>query len=359
MSIEFLSHILTQSHEDQNRHWSRQHPWKFDGATVRLARPAQLTSRDVTVTADGALVRIKEMVERSCFGSPVAFLIHGGDRYTKGRNGRHFPTRCSSSSCPAAEACQHVAKKRLNASDNIRAAHAEFEGAGGVRELKRQRADGRGGRASSFWGELVRALNSHGAFRCKNTELLHAHVDAHLAEARRKDAERKRCERLIARQSRIRAGSDDKLFLSCLRTEVTLRSINFELVRTQKGAPPWIARCGPDAATFTAEVWCAKMIVQAQGREPTPGAVTKQLIKDGVVEASRENGLRNGRVDSALKRIHRLETVDWSGSGPTWSRTTVQTLIEESEPPLPPANASFISLQSIESHPLQAATESP
>lgn len=113
MSIEFTSYILNLPHDRQNRHWSDERPWRFEDANVRLPPPIRLTSRDVNITPAGALVRIKQMVERPCFGSPVAFLIHGGDRYGISRNGKPYPLRCNPRRCFAAEACAHVARRRL------------------------------------------------------------------------------------------------------------------------------------------------------------------------------------------------------------------------------------------------------
>ena len=213
MSVEFTDYILNLPCDRQNRHWSGSRPWTFQNVNVRLPATDRLTNRDVTVNSTGAVVRIKRMVERPCFGSPIAFLTHGGERYGIGRNGKPFPFRCNLTRCGAAEACAYVARRRLQADDEIREARDIFEQAGGIRELNRQRDEKTWGRASSAWGALLRALNRHGAFPCKNTDMLREHVATHLAEARHKDAKRKQGERLSERKARILAGADDQLFL--------------------------------------------------------------------------------------------------------------------------------------------------
>jgi hypothetical protein len=330
MSIEFTAHILSLPHERKIRHWASWNPWRFRGKNVRLPGGPTLTTRDVTVSAAGAVTRIARLVERPCFGSPTAFVSHGGDRWHTTRSGETFPSRCNSKNCPAAEACAYVAKRRLRASDSIAAAYDAFEEAGGLAEKNRERKHGRVGRAGHARGRLLRAFDDHGQFDCINTERLRERVATRLADAKRKDAEAKKASRLAARQARLLTGADDEHFLKQLLFETNLRALLFEAARGRTDAPAWIARCPRVPRVSTADVWRAKMLVLSRGQEATPGKVTRQLVNDGLIEPEREHAQRNGAIKAALDRVHRLETVSWNGAGPVWDRTTVEALLEES-----------------------------
>jgi hypothetical protein len=255
MSIEFIAAVLEMPHDRQNRHWSGWAPWKFQGKNVRLPGGAPMTSRNVTVDSSGNVTRVSRLVQRPCFGSPIAFLVHGGERWNLTKTGETRPSRCNTKSCPAAEACAYVAQRRLRATASIRDAHEHFEDAGGRLELTRQKKEGRPGRASHAWGMLLRTLSEHGPFDCKNMDMLRGYVATHLVEARRKDAERQAAARLVKRRAKMLAGAEDESFLQQLRLEASLRALSFEQARGQPNAPAWIARCKSDGGVFTAEVW--------------------------------------------------------------------------------------------------------
>lgn len=358
MSIEFTAHILKLPYVQQIRHWAGPSPWRFEGVNVRLTpKPARLTSRDVAVSSGGALTRIKHMVERPCFGSPTAFLTHSGDRMGRGRNGQPFEMRCHRNRCPAAEACAYVAKRRLRATDPISTAHDDFEEAGGMHALNRERKEGRGGRAMNAWARLVQALADHGPFPCKNAEQLRVRIDARLAEARRAAAESKAAARLAQRTAAVLAGTMDEPFLQELRLETSVRALVFDHARSLPKQPLWIANCGPDAHTFTAEVWRAKMLILARGERPTPGKVARQLVNDGLIDADRENAQRNSRIDTALARVHRLETIDWTGQGTTWERTSVEAILAASAALEPPASEEPKTDDEGAAHPLQITAQ--
>lgn len=330
MSLAFTAHVLGLPYNEYVRHWVGLRPWTFDGKNVRYNDKEPFRLFDVTVSTEGAVTRVARPIERPCFGSPTAFLIHGGDQVVRGRGGHFRPNRCHRERCPFAAACALVARHRLIATPAIRAAWDTFEAAGG-RQAREQAMRNKGGIALQAWHRLVRQIEDHGTFPCINAEKQRGAVVTILSEQKAKDAARKSRERARERAARLLVGEDDERFLQQLLLEANLRALEFDVARSEPGASPRLTRCDSDGGQFTAKVWRAKMLVDARGLKGTPGRVTKQLIADGVVSPRSENAQRNGAVASALARVEHLEMRADQGSN--WRRVTVQQLLEEAEAP--------------------------
>jgi hypothetical protein len=331
MSAQFIKTVLDKPYGQQLRHWGTPRPWVHGGRHVKLKRPEKLTSRDVTVDAAGNLTRIKALVHRPCFGSPIAFLWHRDEGFYMSK-GKAIKARCHSGRCDAAEACAHVAKARLRSTPEIRDALDKWESAGGLAAMKRDFREGQVGRPANRWRDLLSALEKRGQFRCTNTDQLRAYVDARYEAALKVDAKRKRKARAEQRLKRIRANEEDKAFLDRLWRETKWRRHQHEAARAHPCAPPWLTRCPPDGSRFDAEVWRSRVLIEARGQAPTPGSIAQYLIEQKLVETDNVNALRNGRVKAALDRIHKLESHLWLDGRPVWPPVDLAELLEPEDP---------------------------
>lgn len=330
MSLSFVKEIIELPYGQQLTHWARPRPWFKDGAGVRMRVPQRLTARDAVANEDGTVTRVRQPVDRPCFGMPTAFLFHHRDNYVWSNGGKLVPAHCSPKRCPAAEACAKVAKLRLLATPVIAAAYNEFERAGGVAVLELDRKAGLPSRAGHRLRDLLSALDAHGPFQDANYDRLCREVALKSEQIKVVERERKAQKRAAERAARIKDGALDQSFQDRLRREAIFRRILFDQARAQPDAPAWLRTGPPDQGAFTAMVWKATMILRSLGSEVNAHSTAAHLLSTGQVQDITLGALRNGRVKTALDRIHRLE----QGIGtprPIWPKVTVDELLVDDE----------------------------
>ena len=324
MSIPFISHVHSLSQRAQHRYWAGHSPWEHEGKRVKLASTQSLGRSDVSIDDHGHVVRLGHFLLRPCFGSPTAFLIHGGDQFTKTRKG-NFPTRCNN--CPAKEACAKVATARLErVSQPIRDALTAWNLVGGRKEMKSERKSGQFGQASHRWRDLLAALDNHGRFKSINDDYIRDYCNAKVEEQRVKDRDRKQAIRDQERLARFRCGDFDTAFLERMWREAFHRRVLFNQARERDGAPPWLRTRDVGLPQFTADVWRVMTMLEIGQKKPNASLVASELIALDLVESRNHNSLR-GRVKSAIDRVRRLETVTLPGRDrPTWDRVDLVEL---------------------------------
>jgi hypothetical protein len=87
MSLDFIIHTHNLPARSQHTHWGHRFAWKHEGRNVRLGVPPEVSRSNVTCDLDGNVMRMTKTVLRPCFGSPTAYLVHGGDQFIGGKKG--------------------------------------------------------------------------------------------------------------------------------------------------------------------------------------------------------------------------------------------------------------------------------
>lgn len=330
MSVDFIETVMEM---DQSRHpafWAGHTPWTHKGKTARLGCKSVARRHDVRVDDDGHVTFVRNTVSRPCFGAPTAYLVHGGMKPVKGRNGQYHASRCMR--CPAQPGCEMIAVARLNASPRLRDAKTEFELAGGQRQLTANRKRRRPGDADQKLAGLIRELRSHGPFTSVNDDQIRANLRSSKLERLEKDRQRKAQARLRDRMACAEAGNFDDKFLDRLRRERFFRELSFKIAMSQPGAPPWLTKGNDQTAKFTADVWFIVTLLIAMKVRPNPSRIATELIQRSLVETTNQNSLRSG-VKQAMDRIQRLENFVITGKiSPTWPKAVLADLFDPEDP---------------------------
>jgi hypothetical protein len=322
MSLDFIIHTHNLPARSQHTHWGHRFAWKHEGRNVRLGVPPEVSRSNVTCDLDGNVMRMTKTVLRPCFGSPTAYLVHGGDQFYWGKKG-YQRTRCNA--CPAKEGCAAVGHARLRSSQSISAAHDNFEKLGGREALKQSRKSRDSTQIGRAYRDVLTALNGHGSFESVNDPRIEAHIDAELSK--RRDAEFADQKRRVDRDraDRLSRGDFDADLLDRMFRERVYRRVLFGLAQKEIGAPAWLER-SKDGARFASRVWFVKTLLLIAGREPNPSLIASELIARELVPTRNHNSLR-ARVGKALERIVRLEAAVPPGrSGPIWEKADLNAL---------------------------------
>lgn len=118
MSLEFLRSIRAMAPDRLMTRWGSSMPWRHMGKQVRLPMPQPILRKHVHLSGPGHITQLRVRVLRPCFGSPTAFLRHGGVRLIARREKPPFKSRCTY--CHAREGCEKVAVYRLYNNSEVR-----------------------------------------------------------------------------------------------------------------------------------------------------------------------------------------------------------------------------------------------
>lgn len=274
--------------------------------------PVNVEVRPNQVVRDAACNIIRmPLLLRPCFGHPTAFARHGGVQPIF--DPRFGPRKSRCMRCDASDACETVAKARLQSDATVHAASLRFNRAGGAYGLKHPKECPT---AQREFDGLVDALVAAGGFTSSNDALAIDELDAIAARRREKDAGRQRQNR----RRQIRAGSFTPEFENLLERYRKWREVQLMLATKDPAQPPQIRKMPLTSAKITADVWLILLIKQLRNEPANPSAIARGLIArwPDRYTVEQHNVLRQ-RIPADLQRIKILERPRRGSQGdPVW-----------------------------------------
>ncbi|MCZ4343924.1 hypothetical protein O4H52_20120 [Sphingomonadaceae bacterium G21617-S1] len=302
-------------------------PWRHMGKQVRLPMPQPILRKHVHLSGPGHITQLRVRVLRPCFGSPTAFLRHGGVRLIARREKPPFKSRCTY--CHAREGCEKVAVYRLYNNSEVRALLGEWHLAGGREALERHDNN----HAQRKWRDLIAALNRAGPFLSPVDGWIDEHIVAEDARIREEDRVRQAEARARLRAEKATRGELDEIALDRLKRERIFRQVQFDVTKKEASAPAWLSKGPTDTGAFTAKVWEALKRLELQGIVPNPSNIAGFLINHDLTDRGNQNALRD-RTRRAFDRIEHLEHYTPPGRlGPLWPPLKAAQLLEDEDVP--------------------------
>ncbi|MEE4212591.1 MAG: hypothetical protein V2I43_25375 [Parvularcula sp.] len=296
MSEKRIRELFSLTPVQQIRHWAGPDPWE----DMKLENKVEISVNSVLRNAQCNITRMP-LLMKPCFGQPTAFARHGGHQPIFNPRFGSVKSRCMR--CNAQQACDHVAKARLNATPELRDAYIRFGKAGASFGLKNPSDCPTANR--EFEG-LVRALVAHGGFTNVNETAALEELDRREAERKIHVAEKKR----VARRKAIRRGHLPDEFIELLSREKDRRSIELALVLhgPRQGLPSNIAKLPYKSVEITADVWFVREILRLTKEEINPCSIARALKarRPSSYRTANLNSLRQ-RTESDLRRVATLE----------------------------------------------------
>lgn len=284
------------------RHWQREDAWKPGGNAIRFRNP-DYKRTDFTVI-DGNITQAKPLIGRPCFGIPNALLRYAhATRFVKGRG--HLPaSRCHT--CKAKDACRWVVTNRLKSTVAIENAWTAWlqEGGESIFSLPYYKRT----HGYRCWTALYRELSRHAFTSVNDLHVATAYSEKDQA-ARKKDRERKAKERKKARQ----AGEIDEQDLNLLLAARDRRGRILIDAKTSSDCPKEISRVPGTSLVQMLDVWLGRQILLARRTKPSLGNIARWIVQEQKTNNSATQGALETRVSKDLKRIAKLERVQWQG----------------------------------------------
>lgn len=301
MAIADVIALERMDYIEKLHHWSGRSPWKVGDTTLRLPKPDREILRGHMQVERGHIRRMPKLIGRPCFGNPVAYLRHGGQRQFFNRTtGQWTLTRCMR--CPVRDACEFVAEERLHASKEIEKARREFEHSGGRTAMWDKNASRHW---IIPWRALIAALERQGPFESVNDHVVAAWCVEKEAEHRERDAARKRVERKKMQQEKAKRAEFTPELDAALNRERIFRRDRYRRACEHRRAPWSVRQAGVDAADFDTLVWMARERLRISDRSDTPYGIAKELHRLGVEETRSVNALR-ASVSKSVNRLDQL-----------------------------------------------------
>ena len=322
MTQKRLEELFQLTPKAQIRHWGKPDPWEG----MRLGNKTVITQNQVRIDGDLNIVQMPLLAARPCFAQPTAFARHGGHQPIPSPRFGSVKSRCMR--CRAQEACEHVAKKRLRHTPEIKSAFIRFGNAGGAFGLRNPKDCPT---AQREFDGLVSALMRNGGFTNDN--------DRAAREFYREFAERKRVEDAADERAKRRKGIISGAFYgefeNLLERQRFWRQVQLKGVIDLPEPPNFLRRLKENSAKITADVWLELTVMKIRKEKPNPSLVARRMMDRSPQAYANHNSLRQ-RIPADMKRCKRLEnTILESRIDPIWPPFDLDDALDELDALIP------------------------